>query len=237
MKSVVLENTVGIPAEEILGRKHNLWVGVSDSTWFNTPDNFELAIRWGLDHTRDKLLLWMPGRLYAMNIRHIERRSRARSLRDGFTKEHEFRSRAEQMLTQCSAEERGRVCFVDYDRILTPLYVERRSVLYREYSLENDFYRRVDEIVEGFLAIRGRTASKERKEAVAIFVIQELPMFVEPVRLIDSEDAFAVEIYPGTGKVDQLALDLVEGKLFPEITEKLRLKDPCGVASIKLAED
>lgn len=235
MFGMKLDRTLGIPEREILDRRHNIWVGVSNSRWFNTPGNLEGLIRWSLAHTREKLLIWIPGRLYAVSINHIEKQSRARALREGFAAEARFRARIDEMFLATPVE-RKRIRIADYDETLTPRMCRRRSVLYRAFSEEGAFYHRLIEIAEEFLISRGRTVSKRRLEASALYQLQELHMFLSPVQMVHDDTTYAVETYPGLGKYDQLVRDLVEGRVFPQLTRQLMLTSRCGIASL-LAED
>lgn len=198
--------------------------------------NLEQIIRWALEHTRQELLIFIPGRLYAVNAYHLDKMSRARALREGYVTEDQFRTRVEAALEDLSPEKRSHVQIVGYDDLLTPAVVRRRAVLYRAFSEEGEFYSRVMEVVEDYLIARQRTVSKTRMEAVAVYQLQELPLFIAPVRTIDSDTAYVAEVYPGLGKFDRLVRDLVEGGVFPELTQKLQLTEQCGIVNVDLEE-
>jgi tRNA-dependent cyclodipeptide synthase len=235
MFGMKLDQALGVPAEEILARRHNIWVGVSNSRWFNAPGNLERLVRWSLAYTKEHLLIWIPGRLYAVSINHVEKESRARALREGFAAEANFRARI-QAMSEETPYSLARIRIADFDETLTPAAVRRRSILYRAFSEEGRFYGRLIEIAREFLVARGRTVTKHRLEASALYQLQELYMFIAPAQVLDDETTYAVEVYPGLGKYDQVVRDLIEGRVFPELTEQLALTDRCGIASVMLEE-
>lgn len=237
MAGIKINAVLGIPTDEILARQHNLWVGVSDSSWFLAPGHLEQIVRWALEHTRQELLIWIPGRMYAVNAYHLDKMSRARALREGYATEDRFRTRVETILATYTSEERSHVQIVGYDDLLTSTVIRRRSILYRTFSEEGEFYSRVMEVVEDYLVSRQRTVSKTRMEAVAVYQLQELPIFISPVRTIDADTAYVAEIYPGLGKFDYLVRDLVEGNVFPDLTQKLQLTEQCGIVSVQLEDE
>jgi len=236
MSRIKISSTLGIAADEILARKHNLWVGVSDSKWFHAEGNLEELILFSLEYTKDELLVWIPGRLYATNYLHLDRLSRAQAIRGGYAVEERFFSRITRLLSKRTREERSRVRMAGYDDCLTPAFVRRRSLLYREFSEEGEFYKRVVEIADGFLVARQRTVSKYRAEASALYLLQELPSFLAPLGTIDSSAMYQATVYPGFGKIDELASDLKEGECFPELTERLRIENPSGIVNVELED-
>ena len=229
-----IQETLGVAAEEILARGHNLSVGVSDTPWFNGEGRLESLILWALEHTREKLLVWIPGRMYASNYFHIRKFRRSEALRLGFVAEDRFRARVEAAVRDhLRAGSSATIDIVGYDGLLTPEFVYRRSVLYRCFSEQDGFYRRVMEVADEYLQTRGRTVSEKLVEAVAVYQLQEMPMFIAPVRIIGKETAYTTTVYPGMGKFDLLAHDLTRGSVFPELTAKLGLTEPMGIASVK----
>ncbi len=236
MKRLEIEKTLGIQAEEVLAKRHNLWVGISDTSWFN--EHLEVIVRWAFVHSCAQLLVVIPGRLWAVNLNHVEKRSRARALRLAFAKEERCRERLKSVQQELSPESGVRVRIISFDDVLTPSYVRQREMLYRAFSEEGSFYERLTDITRDFLAKRGRTVNKERAEAAALYQLQELPMFLGPLRTNGDDMAYAVNVYPGLGKFDQLVRDLIEGVAFPDLTVALEIAaEPSGVVGVALMEE
>lgn len=235
MSSITITSTQGVSVDSVLQYKFNLWVGVSDSNWFHASHNLERLVQFALDYTRKEVLIWVPGRLYASNYFHLDKMSRAQALRKGYAEETKFRLRVEAWLDAHTIE-RKRVRMVDYDHCLTSDFVYRRSILYRAFSQQGEFYQRMMEIAQDYLTARQRTASKHRVEASVVYLLEELPSFLAPLGMIDSDVVYQAGVYPGLGKLDILVNDLKEGKLFPDMTDMLRIEKPCGMVNVELED-
>ncbi len=237
-EKMALNSVLGVSDEGTVERRYNLWVGVSDNPWFKAPGNLEVLVRWALEHTRDHLLIWIPGRLYAINFNHIEKKGRARALREGYATEDEFRLRLRAAgFLPDDPKKRVGIRYAGYDDVMTPDYVRRRAILFRAFSAEGRLYQRLINIADDILRARGRTITKARKEAVALYQLQELPMFLGPVRTLDDDRTpYEVEVYPGMGKFDVLVRDLIEGRVSEELTTTLDLHEPCGVANVNFVK-
>ncbi len=164
MCPLTVQQTLGFTADDVLARRYNLWVGISQSKWFE--DHLEKLITWACSHTRDRLLVLVPGRMYAVNVNHIEGMTRALALKYGYEVEAKIRKQIEAISLPHGCP---RIRLADYDEILTPNYVRRRSLLFREFSQEGEFYTRISEIAADFLAARGRTVRKKMVEAAALY--------------------------------------------------------------------
>lgn len=233
MKRLVIEKTLGISAEEVLARKHDLWVGVSNTGWFE--EHVERLVLWALAHTKTKLLVLVPGRLWAVNLNHVDNKSRARALRLAFAKEAQYIKRIRDALP---ADAVSQVRIVGYDEVLTAGYVHWRELFYRAFSEEGPFYDRVMDITRDYLVSRGRTIDKDRLEAAALYQLQELPMFLGPLQTIGDGASYAVNVYPGLGKFDALVRDIIDGGVLPDVNAGFGITcDPSGVVSVMLTEE
>ncbi len=233
MERLVIEKTLGIPAEEVLAKQHNLWMGISNSGWFE--EHLEQIVLWALAHTKEKLLVVVPGRLWAVNLHHVDKKSRARALRLAFAKEAQYYKRIHDALP---ADAEGRVRIVGYDEILTAGYVHWRELFYRAFSEEGPFYDRVMDIARDYLASRGRTINKDRLEAAALYQLQELPMFLGPLRTIGDDTPYTANVYPGLTKFDELVRDLIGGGVLPDINAGFGITcDSSGFVSVAFTEE
>lgn len=236
-KQLSLEHCVGLPKEDILKGKYNLWFGMSDTPWFHNVENLRNQIDWVLKHTTERMLVCIPGRMHAINYQYLEKCSRAKALRQGFALENSFHKTIELLISKSPLARTKKVVTADYDELLTPTYIHRRKALYKAFSEEGSFYTRIIDIGTDFLQARQRTITKERLESIALYQLQELPMFIAPIASIHEPEVFYDAIvYPGFGKLDILARELVDGTTFPELTEQLQLTKPCGIVSVDYME-
>jgi hypothetical protein len=89
------------------------------------------------------------------------------------------------------------------------------------------------EIANEMLKSRGRTISKDRSESVALYVLQELPLFLDGISKSEEKIVYSVILYPGLGKLDDLVTKIINDDIFLPLRNKLGLKNKTGVASIE----
>ena len=103
----------------------------------------------------------------------------------------------------------------------------------REFSLQKKFYEIVMDIADEILESRGRTISKNRKEDVALYVLQELVWFLDGVKKNGNDTLYTVVLYPGFGKLDYLVKSIIEDDEFKEFKEKLNITNKTGIADVQ----
>ena len=228
-----IRNTLLVSKESILNKEHNLWIGYSyGNKWF-TPENLSALIDIGLEYTKESLLILIPSRLYATNFKYVENLSRAESLRGAFEIGDEHRREIENIVSKLPKEQQNKIIIANYDEVLTLKFIAQREILMREFSLQKKFYEIVIEIANDILESRGRTINKDRKENVALYVLQELPLFLDGVQKVDSEIFHTVILYPGLGKLDYLIKSIIEDEDFKMLKEKLNITNKTGIADVQ----
>lgn len=223
----------GVELSEITGRKHNLWIGISLSNKFFTKENIKTLIQFALENTKEKVLVWIPGRMHATNY-YIDRISRADALKRAFEDEDRCKQMVQDILKEFPQKEVEKVAVVNYEDTCTPKHIKQKETLLREFSNRGQFYDDVIEVVSEIIKSRGRTYSKERAEALSLYVISELPMFVDGVQVNGSPTTYTVIPYPGFGKIDDLEMAIIKGSKYPELTKKLSLSNRVGIIDIEL---
>jgi hypothetical protein len=121
----------------------------------------------------------------------------------------------------------------NYDDILTSHFLKQREILVQEFSKRGEFYDLVVEISQEMFKLRGRTISRERLEAGSLYILQELPLFLDGVYKIGSEVAHTVILYPGLGKLDELIMKILHDDGFESLREKLNIRGMTGVANVQ----
>jgi tRNA-dependent cyclodipeptide synthase len=228
-----IKNTLLVTKESILNKEYNLWIGYSyGNKWF-TPENLSALINLGLEYTKESLLIWIPSRLYATNFKYIENLGRAESLRQAFEIGAERRKEIESIVEKLPKNEQEKIIIADYDEVLTLKFIAQREILMREFSLQKSFYEIVMDIADEILKSRGRTISKDRKENVSLYVLQELPLFLDGVKKVDSEILHTVILYPGFGKLDYLVKSILEDDEFKILKEKLHITNKSGIVDVQ----
>ena len=230
--SLELKQTLLVTKESILNQEHNLWIGYSyGNKWFTQEHILEL-INFGLTYTKDSLLIWIPGRLYATNFRYIENNSRADALRQAFEVGDKHREEIEMMIQNLPEDRRNKIIVANYDETLSLKAIAQREILMREFSKQGKFYKYVMDISNAILKARERTVSKERAESVALYVLQELPFFLDGISKVDSTIVHTVMLYPGLGELDFLVENIKTKSEFGDLRERLKITHETGIADI-----
>ncbi|MEN9557824.1 MAG: hypothetical protein RL141_193 [Candidatus Parcubacteria bacterium] len=236
MQKIAIQKTLGVPAACVMAGDYNLWVGVSDSPLFHEPGVLEDLVEWALAHTCQELLVWIPADLYAINHVHIDGKSRQAAMKSARQVEESFRARVARLLesSRFTAEQRACVHVADGSDMLTSTYNRRQMIFHRSFSDGGVFRERVLGVAEAYLRARHRSVTPQLTEAVSAYQLGELPMFMGPVQMVGSDTTYAVEVYPGSGLFDQLVRDIVEGAVFPAVTEQLKIPvTPFGVVEVR----
>jgi tRNA-dependent cyclodipeptide synthase len=233
-KQLKAKGSKGITLESFEKREHNVWLGISLSNKFFTKETIQLLIEFAVEYTKDKVLVWIPGRMQAINYRYFDGLSRAESLRKAFEDEERIINDVKDILGRFPSEKASRIVIANYDDVCTPKHIRQREIFFREFSEQKEFYDALMEIVKGVIDLRGRTYDKTKAESLALYIIQELPLFVDGVQKNGDDTLYTVVPYPGFGKIDELEMDLVVGKRYPELTQKLSLSNKVGILNIEL---
>ena len=233
MTKIELKDSLLIPKESILNKEQNLWIGYSyGNKWF-TQENLSALINFGIEYTKESLLILIPSRLYATNFKYVENLGRAESLRRAFEIGDERKKEIESIVMNLPKEKQEKIIIVDYDEVFTLKFIAQREILMREFSLQKKFYEIVMDIADEILESRGRTISKNRKEDVALYVLQELVWFLDGVKKNGNDTLYTVVLYPGFGKLDYLVKSIIEDDEFKEFKEKLNITNKTGIADVQ----
>ena len=231
--TVEISKCFGVDFSEVQEKKHNIWVVFSISNKKFTPENIEALIRFALKYTTEKILIWIPGRMQATNYYYFDNLRRSEALKKSFEDEDRFKRIVKDILDALSEEERNKISVAGYDDICTPRYIMQREVFFRAFADQDAFYDAVIQIAQEIMIARGRTVDRKKAEAIAIYVLRELPLFVDGVQTTHQNDVYSLIPYPGSGKLDQLEMDIIEGNKFSELTKKLNLQNKVGILDVK----
>ena len=69
--------------------------------------------------------------------------------------------------------------------------------------------------------------TEEEFKKLSFYALNELPLFIKGIKY--DKKIYNLIPYPGLGKIDYLTIDLLEGKSFPELTKKLKIKNKSAI--------
>lgn len=116
------------------------------------------------------------------------------------------------------------------DAINTKYYEYRLELLQEFYKNNSDFKEYINKIVK---TIYQKTRlDKKRIETLSKYALKEIPLFLNGANLNDSTSKgkyYRCIIYPGLGDLDFLVMGLHSGKMFPELSKKLYIKEQIAI--------
>ncbi len=226
--------SVGIEVEELYRRTHNIWIGLSFANKTFTIDVLWALVLFALAHTKEHVLVCVPGRLQATNYYYFEDMSRANALQKAFTEEDIVRRELQQRIARLTPTQQQAITVASYDDCLTSQTIKRREVLYRQFSEQGAFYNEVTAITAEIVTTRGREVHKKRTESVALYLLQELPLFFG-IQVHGDSTQYSVNVYPGMGSIDRLVQAILSSKKYPEITKALAVTESVGIVDVDLS--
>lgn len=224
-------NSWGISIDNVKNKQYNIWIGISFSNKKFTDSYVKELLDTAVMYTEKHVLVWLPGRMHATNYYYFDKLSRAESLQRAYEDERRMCDMLEYYILEKRYEN---ISMVAYDDVLTQDFVRRKDILFRAFAEQEEFYDGVCDIAQGFLKTRNRPIEKKRIEFVALYILQELPAMIGGLQTFDSDIHYSVLFYPGIDKLDILAQDLIEGKKYKELSEKLKVKGVVGVVDVSL---
>ena len=99
------------------------------------------------------------------------------------------------------------------------------AILREEFEKNEKFRNIIIEIVKE--NIQSAELDNSDYERLAVYPLEELPMLISGIEY--GGIRYELLPYPGISKIDHLAIDLQEGKGFPEITKRLSIKAKLGL--------
>ncbi|KKS44298.1 hypothetical protein A2567_03140 [Candidatus Azambacteria bacterium RIFOXYD1_FULL_42_11] len=235
--NVIAIQSIGINLLEIEQKRHNIWIGASINNKAFSKENIRVLINFCLQYTKEKILVEIPGRMHATNYKYFDGLTRAEALKKAFKDEDARKKELSEIIDGFPAEVRKNIVVANYDDICTPDHIRIRELFFREFAEQSDFYQEVIDIIREIFLTRGRTPSKERLESLALYVIHELPLFVNGVQTNNDPSIYTATPYPGLGKIDQLVMNIIDGKKYPELSKKINIKNRTGIININFKQD
>ncbi len=225
-------NVIGIPITEIIDKKHNIWIGISFGNKQFTIDNILKLTETALTFTKDQVLIFLPGRLHAINLQSFEGLSEERAIEQVKIEETKKQEQIEDALQIFSTDQRSRIVLATYDDVLSPEFDRRLQTLCEEFDHNNDFKDDIHNVVRELLASRGRTVNEERLTLLSNFVLGELPLFLDGLTIKGAPERFTVLLYPGLGFIDELVSEIKVGSRYKDLRQKLGSGLLTGVVDI-----
>lgn len=202
---------------DLQSRKFNIFIGVSLGNKYFSKENIKDYLLWALENTKEKVAVLIPDKIHSVNYEVRSKYSKERAENLAFREGEKIKDVVENILSEIEPEKRSFVNILKWQSIETGEHKSMVKILHEEFENNKEFRNLILEIVKENIQSEKLTDSDYEK--LATYPIEELPMLVSGIEY----DGLVYDLlpYPGISKIDHLAIDLQEGKNFPEITKKL----------------
>lgn len=205
---------------DLQSRKFNIFIGISLGNKYFSKENIKDYLLWALENTKEKVAILIPDKIHAVNYEVRSKYSKERAGNLAFREGEKVKAVVENIFSEIEPEKRALVNILKWESIETNEHKCMVDILHKEFENNKDFRNSILEIVKENIQSEKLTDSDYEK--LATYPLEELPMLVSGIEY----DGLVYDLlaYPGISKIDHLAIDLQEGKDFPEITKKLNVR-------------
>lgn len=211
--------------EDLEAKKYTIGVGISlGNKWF-TVDNIVDLVKWSLEYSRGKVIVYVADSIHAINIEVRNRISHEKALKktnaQGGKILKEVRLKIE---TEFSKEDAERVIYVKWDDIVDEKYKQKVGFLKSIYNKTGDFQNYIHSLVRSLTSTEKKVFTEEEIHRLGDYLIEELPEVINRVQIGGIVcDAYA---YPYDGEITKFAENIQKGLEFPEIKENIMDAEP-----------
>ena len=225
---MIIKQYFGISKEEVENKNFNVWIGISLGNKYFSKENMREYILWALEHTREDILIVIADRIHRINLEVLDKYSENRAFKIAMRKGDEKEKEIREVISELSPKKQKSVNLVRWKDVITSKYHNYRlELLFEEFKKNKGFHDFVIQVVKENPKVTSKTLSENQLDKLAQYVLQEIPVFLNGVKYKDK--TYELNIYPGAGLIDELIFGLQDGKLFPEITKKLKITNKIGI--------
>lgn len=215
---------LNVTEQDLVAKKFNIFIGISLGKKYFSKENTQAYIEWALQHTKEKVAVLIPDKIHAVNYEVKNNYSPERAAAHARRKGDEVEMNVAAIINKLNIPS-SKLEIVHWNEIENGSYLQMLDVLRVAFHENPVFHKTVIEITKNAPRMGTEELSDAQYEKLSEYVINELPMLISGFEK-DSVD-YNLLPYPGFVDIDYLAIDLQEGKTFPDITKKLNIKNKC----------
>ncbi len=219
-----LHNIRGGNKTDLEQKKYTIGVGLSlGNKWF-TPENIIEEIKWALEYSKDKVVVYVADSIHAINISVRSRRSIESARRIAFREGEELFSKVKEGLKFLSDEQLNKISFVKWDEIVDGSFTNKLVYLRARYNESGLFQDTIHAIVRNHVSHEDRKFSDDDIHMLGSYIVEELPECANRVPMKGIiVDAY---MYPQDNELVAFIERIQKGEVFPEIKEKIMDTEP-----------
>ena len=223
-----IEQCINATPKDIADKKFNYWIGTSLGNKYFSKENIQKYIEWALSHTKENVLVVIGDWIYSINLQVLDRRKEQPALRKAMRLGNSKFAEVTEIIATLSLEQSNKIKVVQWSDIeSSEIHQQRVRILFEEFNKKSAFYNRIIGIVKDNFKNSPKTLELADMEKLSEYVLHEMPMFFDGIHLFGN--TYDAILYPKIGLIDLLEKDLQEGKVFPELTQKLEIKEPAAI--------
>ena len=213
---------LNVDENDIRQKRFNIFIGISLGNKYFTREHIRNFLLWALENTKEKIAVLIPDKIHAINYEVKNDYSPERALAVARRKGDEVEELVADIVKEAKIPQ-SKIEIVRWEQIEDASYLKMLAIFRTAFKENQAFQRMVLNIVRETPHMQSFDFSDVQFEKLAQYVVEELPMLVSGVRVDGLE--YDVLPYPGFANIDYFAIDLQEGKSFPDITKKLELEN------------
>jgi len=208
--------------EEIAEKQFNIFIGISLGNKYFTPQNIQAYIVWALENTKNKVAVLIPDKIHAINyeVKNDYSPERARSVAQ--RKGDKVKKIVLEIKNGLRIPE-SKLQIIRWEEIENESHLYMLKVFHNAFRENADFKEVIIKMVKETPHLSGLGFDDSQYAKLAQYVLDELPMLMSGIQ--KDNVSYQLLPYPGFANIDYLAIDLQEGKSFPEITNGLNIKN------------
>ena len=215
---------LNVTEDELVAKKFNIFIGISLGKKYFSKDNIQTYIEWALENTKEKVAVLIPDKIHAINYEVKNEYSPERAATHARQKGDEIERTIVEIIHELKIPT-SKLEIVRWEQIENESYRHMLDVIRNAFNKNTTFHKTVIDIVKNAPQMGTGELSETQFEKLSQYVVEELPMLISGFQINNTE--YNLLPYPGLVDIDYLAVDLQEGKSFPDITEKLNIKNKC----------
>lgn len=209
---------------DLEAKKYTIGVGISlGNKWF-TPENIVGAVRWALQFSKDKVVVYIADSIHGINLSVRNGISLERATKRAVAAGAKLFAEVREGLKDLHAEDLNRIVFVTWDEIVDDSFREKLTYLNTRYAEEGTFRETIHSLVRSHTSKEARSFSDEDIHRFGQYIVEEMPEFLARVPMKGIVvDAYT---YPIDNTLTKFAEQIQKGEIFPEIKEKILDTEP-----------
>jgi tRNA-dependent cyclodipeptide synthase len=201
--------------EELEQKQYTIGVGISlGNKWF-TPENIFESIKWALNFSKGKVVIYVADSIHAINVVVRNRKSMTAAKKITSEAGEDLFNKIKQKVKELPTDQAERLVFVKWDEIVDENFTRKLEFLRSEYAKAGPFQETIHQIVREHVSREDRNFSDEDINRLGSYIIEELPECLNRVPMKGIVvDAYT---YPQDNGIVKLIEQMQKGEIFPEI--------------------